>query len=56
MNLGPHAAFIVAAYGFAAVIVLSLIAWIVVDYRARTRELGELELRGAGRRRAGGAA
>ena len=50
MNLGPHAAFIVAAYGSAAVIVLSLIVWIVFDYRARTRELAELELRGAGRR------
>ena len=50
MNLGPHAAFIAAAYGVAAVILLSLIAWIVLDHRAQQRALGELEARGVARR------
>ena len=34
---GPHAAFIVIAYGFAALIVAAMIAWIVVDHRRQTR-------------------
>ncbi len=49
-NLGQHASFIVTAYGAAGVIVLSLVAWIVVDHRAQRRSLGELESRGVPRR------
>ncbi len=50
MNLGQHAAFIVAAYGFAALILAALVAWIVLDHRAQKRALGELESRGVARR------
>ena len=49
-NLGQHADFIVIAYGAAAVIVLSLVAWIVADHRVQRRSLGELESRGVTRR------
>jgi heme exporter protein D len=52
-NLGQHASFIVIAYGVAAVILLSLVAWIVADYRAQQRALGELEKRGVTRRSTG---
>ena len=50
MNLGPHANFIVAAYGAAALVLVALIAWIALDYRAQRRALGELESRGVTRR------
>jgi heme exporter protein D len=50
MDLGPHAAFIVSAYGFAALIVTAMIAWIVVDHRRQTRSLADLEARGVTRR------
>ena len=53
MNLGQHAAFIVAAYGAAILILLALIAWIVLDYRMQQRALGELESRGVTRRSTG---
>ena len=49
-NLGQHASFIVIAYGAAVVILLSLVAWIVLDHRAQQRALGELESRGVTRR------
>jgi heme exporter protein D len=50
MNLGPHAGFIVAAYGAAVLILAALVAWIVLDHRAQKRALGELEMRGVTRR------
>jgi heme exporter protein D len=50
MDLGPHAAFIVTAYGLATLIVAALIAWITVDHRRQTRSLAELEARGVTRR------
>ncbi len=50
MNLGPHADFIVAAYAATAFIVAALIAWIVLDYSAQRRLLGDLEERGVRRR------
>jgi heme exporter protein D len=50
MDLGPHAAFIVIAYGFATLMVAAMAAWIVVDYRRQTRSLAELEARGMTRR------
>ena len=53
MTLGQHASFIVIAYGAAAVILLSLVAWIVLDHRAQRRALGELESRGVTRRSTG---
>ena len=50
MNLGPNAAFIVAAYTTAAVVVAALIAWVVLDHRTQKRTLGGLEARGVTRR------
>jgi heme exporter protein D len=50
MNLGPHAAFIVASYVMAALVVLGLIAWVLADFRAQQRLLADLEARGMRRR------
>jgi heme exporter protein D len=50
MNLGPHAAFIFAAYAIAAVVIGALIGWIGLDHRAQKRRLGALEARGVTRR------
>jgi heme exporter protein D len=50
MNLGPHADFIVAAYGVTIFMVVALIAWVIVDYSAQRRILGDLEERGVTRR------
>ena len=50
MNLGPHASFIVVAYGAAALILAALIAWIMIDPRAQRRTLAEMESRGVTRR------
>ena len=50
MNLGPHAFFILAAYGAAAAIVLGLIGRAVLDHRAQVKALAALEARGARRR------
>ena len=50
MNLGPHADFIVAAYTVTAFMVAALVAWIVLDYLAQLRILGDLEERGVTRR------
>jgi heme exporter protein D len=53
MDLGPHAFFIVAAYGVTALIVLGLVLRAVLDYRAQLRALAALEGRGARRRSSG---
>ena len=53
MNLGPHAAFIIASYAAAAAVVAALIAWVVLDFRAQRRALGDLEAHGVARRSAG---
>jgi len=50
MNLGPHAFFIVSAYGAAALIVATMIAWVVLDHRRQARTLADLEARGITRR------
>ena len=50
MNLGPHADFIVAAYAVTIFVVAVLIAWIVLDYSAQRRILGNLEDSGVTRR------
>jgi heme exporter protein D len=52
MDLGPHAVFIIAAWGAATVVVAGLIGWVVVDYRAQKRVLGDLEAHGVTRRSA----
>jgi heme exporter protein D len=50
MELGPHAAFIIAAYAAMAVGVAAFIAWLVFDGRRQRRLIGELEARGVRRR------
>ena len=50
MQLGPHAAFIIGAYVAAALVIATLIGWVVGDYRAQRRTLMALEARGARRR------
>ncbi len=43
MNLGPHANFIFAAYGIAAITLGALIAWVLIDYRAQRKIVRDLE-------------
>ena len=50
MDLGPHAVFIIAAYATAALVVIGLIVWVLVDYEAQRRLLADLESRGITRR------
>ncbi|WP_210162802.1 heme exporter protein CcmD [Kaistia adipata] len=50
--LGPHAGFILAAYGVTIAIVLALVAWILLDGRTLRRQLADLETRGIRRRSA----
>ena len=50
MDLGPHAIFIVASYVMAGLVVLGLIAWVLVDFRAQQRVLADLEAGGMRRR------
>jgi heme exporter protein D len=49
-NLGPHADFIVAAYGVTVFVVALLIGWVVLDHASQKRSLGDLEERGVTRR------
>jgi len=50
IDLGPHAAFIIAAYVMAALVVTGLIAWVLADHAAQRRLLADLEARGVTRR------
>jgi heme exporter protein D len=50
MSFAQEAGFIVAAYAVTVFIVAALIAWIVLDYSAQRRILGDLEERGVTRR------
>ena len=50
MSMGPHAAFIVASYAAAVIVVAGLIGWIALDYRAQQRILADLDKRGVKRR------
>ena len=50
MNLGPHAAFIVAAYAAALAVVIGLIAWVLADHAAQRRLIADLEAHGVSRR------
>jgi len=51
-DLGPHAAFIWAAYGVTLVAVAALVLFIVTDDRHQRRLLAELERQGVTRRSA----
>ena len=50
MDLGPHAAFIWAAYAVVAVVLAALVAWLVLDGRRQQHLVDELEARGVRRR------
>ncbi|MFL6827355.1 MAG: heme exporter protein CcmD [Bradyrhizobium sp.] len=56
MSLGPYAPFIVTSYLLVTAVVLSLIAWIAIDYRRQKERLRELDELGIVRRSARGAA
>ena len=48
----PHIDFIAAAYAAAVIVIGILIAWVMLDYRALTRKIAELEMQGYTRRSA----
>lgn len=50
MDLGPHAAFIWAAYAAAALVLTALALWLVLDGRRQQRLIDDLEARGVRRR------
>lgn len=52
--LGPHAIFIVTSYAAMAIVLLSLIAWLLIDGRNQKARLADLEARGIRRRSARG--
>jgi heme exporter protein D len=49
-SMTPHALYVLAAYGISALALAGLVVWILVDQRARRREMAELEASGARRR------
>jgi heme exporter protein D len=48
--MSAHALYVTAAYGITAVTLAGLIGWVLLDQRARKRELAELEAAGIRRR------
>lgn len=50
ISLGPYASFIVTSYVAAAVVVMILVGWIVLDYRSQIQRLRDLERSGVTRR------
>ena len=50
MDLGPHAAFIWAAYGITALVVAALVARAILQEREQRRILARLEAQGIRRR------
>jgi heme exporter protein D len=50
MNLSQHADFIIASYAVTVFVVAALTAWVILDYSAQRRILGDLEERGVTRR------
>jgi heme exporter protein D len=50
MDLGPHAAFILASYGVVAIALAALVGWLVLDGRRQQRLIDAFEARGIRRR------
>lgn len=50
ITLGPYASFIVMSYAAAAVVVMLLIGWVMLDYRSQIARLRELDRSGVTRR------
>ena len=48
--MSPHALYVAAAYAASALVLAALIGWILLDGRARKRDLAELEAEGIRRR------
>jgi heme exporter protein D len=48
--MSAHALYVAAAYGITAIVLLGLVGWLLIDQRARQRELAELEAAGLRRR------
>lgn len=48
--MSTHALYVAAAYAITAVAMIGLICWVLLDQRARKRELAALELAGIRRR------
>ena len=48
--MSAHALYVTAAYCITAIVLAGLIGWILLDQRARKRELAELEAAGVRRR------
>jgi heme exporter protein D len=53
LGLEAHAGFVLASYGLTLTTIGGLIAWVVFDYRAQTRDLAAAERRGLTRRSGG---
>jgi heme exporter protein D len=53
MDLGPHAAFIVASYAAFVAVLGALVAWLLWDGRRQAKALAEFEARGVSRRSRG---
>jgi heme exporter protein D len=49
-TMTAHALYVAAAYGVSALAIAALIAWVLLDSRARRREMAELEASGLRRR------
>ena len=45
-----HGLYVAAAYGISVLAIAALVAWVVLDQRARRREMAELEASGVRRR------
>nr|WP_249797357.1 MULTISPECIES: heme exporter protein CcmD [unclassified Bradyrhizobium] len=50
ITLGPYASFIVMSYAAAALVVVLLIGWVMLDYRSQIARLRELDRSGVTRR------
>jgi heme exporter protein D len=48
--MSAHALYVTAAYAITALVLAGLVGWILLDQRARRRELAELEAAGIRRR------
>ena len=48
--MSPHALYVAAAYAITAVALAGLVGWVLLDQRARKKELAELEASGVRRR------
>jgi heme exporter protein D len=48
--MSAHAIYVTAAYAASAIVLAALIGWILLDGRARRRDLAELEAEGIRRR------